>query len=104
MLLALGKNTEPLRILRLRHCRPRLSHLCSRAPSHLPISSRLLTSLAQQNDITMAGPEGKESKPSRGAVTLKTPKGTRDWNGPDMLLRDEVLCVSSSEQRARPVS
>ncbi|KAM4058950.1 histidyl-tRNA synthetase domain-containing protein [Hirsutella rhossiliensis] len=39
----------------------------------------------------MAGPEGKESKPSRGAVTLKTPKGTRDWSGPDMLLRDEVF-------------
>lgn len=52
----------------------------------------------------MAGPEGKESKPSRGAFALKTPKGTRDWSGPDMLLRDEVLCVTSSESRARPVS
>ncbi|KAF4583191.1 histidyl-tRNA synthetase [Ophiocordyceps camponoti-floridani] len=32
-----------------------------------------------------------EAKPSRTAVTLKTPKGTRDWNGADMLLRDEVF-------------
>ncbi|PFH56345.1 hypothetical protein XA68_16697 [Ophiocordyceps unilateralis] len=32
-----------------------------------------------------------EAKPSRAAVTLKTPKGTRDWNGADMLLRDEVF-------------
>ncbi|KJZ77835.1 Histidine--tRNA ligase [Hirsutella minnesotensis 3608] len=39
----------------------------------------------------MAGPDGKEGKSSRGGVTLKTPKGTRDWSGADMLLRDEVF-------------
>ncbi|KAK8922787.1 Histidine--tRNA ligase, mitochondrial [Metarhizium anisopliae] len=37
----------------------------------------------------MATPDGKVPKAS--AVTLKTPKGTRDWSGQDMLLREEVL-------------
>ncbi|PHH67680.1 hypothetical protein CDD82_1223 [Ophiocordyceps australis] len=35
--------------------------------------------------------EAKKGKASRGALTLKTPKGTRDWSGPDMLLRDQVF-------------
>ncbi|KYK61366.1 histidyl-tRNA synthetase [Drechmeria coniospora] len=34
---------------------------------------------------------GKEAKKSGGGVTLKTPKGTRDWSGPDMILREEVF-------------
>lgn len=38
----------------------------------------------------MASKEGKE-KAKGPAVQLKTPKGTRDWTGSDMILRDEIL-------------
>ncbi|KAG6114737.1 hypothetical protein E4U14_001297 [Claviceps sp. LM454 group G7] len=37
----------------------------------------------------MANPEAKASRAP--AVTLKTPKGTRDWSGQDMLMREEVF-------------
>ncbi|GAO18955.1 hypothetical protein UVI_02059360 [Ustilaginoidea virens] len=37
----------------------------------------------------MATPDAKASRAP--AVTLKTPKGTRDWSGQDMLLREEVF-------------
>ncbi|KAG5930304.1 hypothetical protein E4U42_002228 [Claviceps africana] len=37
----------------------------------------------------MANPEAKA--PRAPAVTLKTPKGTRDWSGHDMLMREEVF-------------
>ncbi|KAL1872473.1 hypothetical protein VTK73DRAFT_1470 [Phialemonium thermophilum] len=32
-----------------------------------------------------------DAKPAKTAVQLKTPKGTRDWSGADMHLRDEVF-------------
>ncbi|CAK7241567.1 MAG: Cytoplasmic and mitochondrial histidine tRNA synthetase [Sporothrix thermara] len=38
----------------------------------------------------MASKEGKE-KSKGAAVQLKTPKGTRDWTGADMILRDEIF-------------
>ncbi|CAK7275545.1 Cytoplasmic and mitochondrial histidine tRNA synthetase [Sporothrix epigloea] len=38
----------------------------------------------------MASKEGKE-KSKGAAVQLKTPKGTRDWIGADMILRDEIF-------------
>lgn len=41
----------------------------------------------------MANPEAKASRAP--AVTLKTPKGTRDWSGQDMLMREEVLYVGA---------
>lgn len=46
----------------------------------------------------MASKEGKEGKEGKGknpAVQLKTPKGTRDWTGPDMILRDEIFSTIS---------
>ena len=32
-----------------------------------------------------------EAAPSRPGVQLKTPKGTRDWVGQDLLLREHML-------------
>ncbi|EPE07620.1 histidyl-trna synthetase [Ophiostoma piceae UAMH 11346] len=49
-------------------------------------------------DDNMASKEGKEGKEGKGknaAVQLKTPKGTRDWTGPDMILRDEIFSTIS---------
>ncbi|KAG6036655.1 hypothetical protein E4U41_005579 [Claviceps citrina] len=43
----------------------------------------------QQNDSKMANSDAKA--PRAPAVTLKTPKGTRDWSGQDMLMREEVF-------------
>lgn len=43
----------------------------------------------------MASKEGKEGKEGKEkakvSVQLKTVKGTRDWTGADMILRDEIL-------------
>ncbi|KAI9170738.1 LOW QUALITY PROTEIN: Histidine--tRNA ligase [Paramyrothecium foliicola] len=36
----------------------------------------------------------KESLPSRSNAQIKTPKGTRDWVGPDLLLRDHIFQVA----------
>ena len=33
------------------------------------------------------------ARPSRPRAQLKTPKGTRDWVGRDLLLRDHILYV-----------
>ncbi|KJR83855.1 histidyl-tRNA synthetase [Sporothrix schenckii 1099-18] len=41
-------------------------------------------------DSGMASKEGKD-KAKGPAVQLKTPKGTRDWTGADMILRDEIF-------------
>ncbi|KAH8168564.1 histidyl-tRNA synthetase domain-containing protein [Sarocladium implicatum] len=41
-----------------------------------------------------AGKEGKEAKAGKekgGKTTLKIPKGTREWVGPEMMLRDHVF-------------
>ncbi|KAG6007325.1 hypothetical protein E4U21_006136 [Claviceps maximensis] len=43
----------------------------------------------RQIDKNMANPDAKA--PRAPAVTLKTPKGTRDWSGQDMLMREEVF-------------
>ncbi|KFA72179.1 hypothetical protein S40288_06016 [Stachybotrys chartarum IBT 40288] len=40
--------------------------------------------------------ESKEGKPQKkGAITLKTPKGTRDWIGADINLRDDIFAKVS---------
>ena len=36
---------------------------------------------------------GTQPPPTRAAAQLKTPKGTRDWVGRDLLLRDKILLV-----------
>ena len=55
---------------------------------------RRFAAASAHDEDDMATPDGKVPKAS--AVTLKTPKGTRDWSGQDMLLREEVLYVLSS--------
>ncbi|RDA83817.1 hypothetical protein CP532_5142 [Ophiocordyceps camponoti-leonardi (nom. inval.)] len=74
MLFVLGKGLKTFRLVPLT------------LKSHPHFSS--LSSSFSACQSTMAS---TEAKPSRAAVTLKTPKGTRDWNGADMLLRDEVF-------------
>ncbi len=39
----------------------------------------------------------KKSTPSRQGAQLKTPKGTRDWVGRDLLLRDHILLVPCND-------
>jgi histidyl-tRNA synthetase len=34
-----------------------------------------------------------DAKKTRSGVQLKTPKGTRDWVGSDLILRDHILYV-----------
>jgi len=72
------------------------------ATSRFLQTSPLAFDPAQQDQVdTMAAQEGgKEGKKSGGGVTLKTPKGTRDWAGEDMLLRDEVLYELPSRRQA----
>ncbi len=36
----------------------------------------------------------QETEQSRQAQGVKVPKGTRDWFGADVILRDHILCVS----------
>lgn len=93
MLFALRRSPELIRIARPSRClRPLL--LRSFTSLHTPRQS--FADVAQQDDIMS---EGKEAKKSGGGVTLKVPKGTRDWSGGDMLLRDEVLYVAANETR-----
>ncbi|PHH91197.1 hypothetical protein CDD83_1383 [Cordyceps sp. RAO-2017] len=104
MLLALGRRRpELIRILcpscRLRrrpHRRPFAStQLASAALAHQQQQPQQPRQKDEDDDDDcddMASSEAKEAKPSRGgALALKTPKGTRDWSGADMLLRDEVF-------------
>ncbi|KND92408.1 Histidine--tRNA ligase, mitochondrial [Tolypocladium ophioglossoides CBS 100239] len=84
MLFALSRSPELIRIARPGSClRPLL--LRSFASSQAPHQS--FAAVAQQDDMS----EGKEAKKSGGGVALKVPKGTRDWSGGDMILRDEVF-------------
>ena len=53
-----------------------------------PTARHTFTEYDEDGD-NMANMDAKA--PKGGAVTLKTPKGTRDWSGGDMLLREEVL-------------
>lgn len=39
----------------------------------------------------MSAPETKTKENAKGKTTLKIPKGTRDWVGADILLRDNVF-------------
>ncbi|PNY28782.1 Histidine-tRNA ligase, mitochondrial, partial [Tolypocladium capitatum] len=85
MLFTLSRSPELIRIARPSRClRPLL--LRRLTSSHTPRSS--FADVGPQDHIMS---EGKEAKKSGGGVTLKVPKGTRDWSGGDMVLRDEVF-------------
>lgn len=45
--------------------------------------------LRNRNRDTMP-PKAKESK-GKGMVNLKVPKGTKDWEGKDMVIRDKIF-------------
>ncbi|KAL4785616.1 hypothetical protein BJX76DRAFT_346956 [Aspergillus varians] len=65
------------------------THLEIRAISTVYQHSRFFASQPQQDEsIDMATKEGKSSKLS---FQLKTPKGTRDWIGVDMILRESIF-------------
>ncbi|QUC20767.1 uncharacterized protein UV8b_05008 [Ustilaginoidea virens] len=57
--------------------------------SSSPPLGQTTRAFATREQETMATPDAKASRAP--AVTLKTPKGTRDWSGQDMLLREEVF-------------
>lgn len=89
MLFALNKRLFRIPIARSGHAfcflfRRRLSTFCNSAQSVASFQE-----LEERDD--MATPDAKAARAP--AVTLKTPKGTRDWSGQDMLLREEVLYV-----------
>ncbi|KAL4867579.1 hypothetical protein BDV12DRAFT_119375 [Aspergillus spectabilis] len=71
---------------------PRCHTFCEiRAPCVRYNHSRSFTSLPQHSesfDIDMASKDGKAGKLS---FQLKTPKGTRDWIGVDMILREQIF-------------
>ncbi|KKK19991.1 hypothetical protein AOCH_001123 [Aspergillus ochraceoroseus] len=80
----------------VRHLSPcTLRSTAIRTPWEIPASTLLfrpshsLSFPPQSEDYTdMASKEGKSSKMS---FQLKTPKGTRDWMGPDMILRESIF-------------
>ncbi|KAL3486664.1 hypothetical protein BJX62DRAFT_17787 [Aspergillus germanicus] len=64
-----------------------------RATSVLYHNSRSFTSQFPSNELTdMATKEGKSNKLG---FQLKTPKGTRDWMGTDMILREQIFSAIS---------
>ncbi|KAL2201949.1 histidyl-tRNA synthetase [Sarocladium strictum] len=42
-------------------------------------------------DGTMSAPETKSKENAKGKTVLKIPKGTREWVGPELMLRDHVF-------------
>lgn len=88
MLLALNRRLYRTPVVRTG---PLLGVLFLRNFTTPSLPRRSASFFAQQQEDEMATPDAKASKAP--AVTLKTPKGTRDWSGQDMLLREEVLYV-----------
>ncbi|KAL4941057.1 hypothetical protein BDV06DRAFT_8097 [Aspergillus oleicola] len=74
-------------------CRPLLSTPWNtRASSASYLYTRSFTSLPPQDEFAeMASKEGKEGKSNKLNFQLKTPKGTRDWIGVDMILRESIF-------------
>lgn len=83
--------------MKLPHHYPSQLNLLRRtAPTFLrikpPVLSRALSVypfLHNQNRDTMP-PKAKESK-GKGVLNLKVPKGTKDWEGKDMVIRDNIF-------------
>lgn len=38
----------------------------------------------------------KEKKAGKGKIELKVPKGTKDWSGKDMVIRDKIFSTITS--------
>jgi len=71
-------------------------HIVSSLPTLASNTSTTTTTDSTTTAAAVMAP--KEAKlPSRPAVQLKTPKGTRDWAGADLILREEVLYVSCQQ-------
>ncbi|KAG8408106.1 Cytoplasmic and mitochondrial histidine tRNA synthetase [Metarhizium acridum] len=85
MLSALNRRIYRIPVVRTGHPLGTLFVRSFTAPS-LP---RQFAATFAHDDDDMATPDAKV--PKAPAVTLKTPKGTRDWSGQDMLLREEVF-------------
>src|SRR2546423_5490726 len=100
-----------LRIARLRptlyypnlkaHCHttnPRLSH-CPRPVTTLAASAAP-SSCSELRDTSSLDTTMPKEKASKLSFQLKTPKGTKDWVGPDVLLRDRIFSTISTVFRA----
>src|SRR5271156_3392391 len=72
---------------------------CARPYRTLPpaAASSLLSSDQDPSSFDSTMPKEKSSKLS---FELKTPKGTKDWAGPDVLLRDRIFSTISTVFRA----
>src|SRR5271169_4605975 len=72
---------------------------CARPYRTLPpaAASSLLSSGQDTSSFDSIMPKEKSSKLS---FDLKTPKGTKDWAGPDVLLRDRIFSTISTVFRA----
>ena len=80
--------------------RPKSSFLPLRNPQicHTP-NVRLFSAFETPIDDYDADIMPKEKKDKR-SFQLKTPKGTRDWSGPDVLLRDQIFKTITNVFRA----
>lgn len=70
-----------------------------RLSSYRPISLSSVSSTSPINLDSEMGKKDKEDKQKLGFV-LKTPKGTKDWSGADVLLRDRIFEDITSVFRA----
>lgn len=64
------------------------------APSPCCASKTFATSITARNDKS-------DDMAPKGGFELKTPKGTRDWDGKHMVLREQIFDTS---KRSRPVA
>ena len=52
---------------------------------------RTQSSFAHSLHSTEADEMGKEKGDGKGGYQLKVPKGTKDWEGKDMVIRDKIF-------------
>src|SRR4051812_30240830 len=52
--------------------------------------------LSSDQDTSSFDSTMPKEKPSKLSFELKTPKGTKDWAGPDVLLRDRIFSTISA--------
>jgi hypothetical protein len=69
-----------LRLLRTPTIHHRLTRQIAPGPRHFTVSA------VHAQTETMAPPKDK-----KGKIELKTPKGTKDWEGKDMVIRDKIF-------------
>jgi histidyl-tRNA synthetase len=72
---------------------------CAR-PYHTLPAAAASSSYSTDQDTSTSGATMPKEKSSKLSFQLKTPKGTKDWAGPDVLLRDRIFNTISTVFRA----